>query len=92
MSAETTPAPKSTASDSRADASIASTIGCGRPPASAGSSATSTLEAPCPPSVPAHESSTPEPATKAVTSPPSDAALAMTPRLCGENSPSSWCA
>ena len=73
----------------RAWGSIASTIGCDRPPASAGSSATSTRAAPWPPSAAAQPSSMPEPATNAVTSPPRVAALARTPRLLAENSPSS---
>ena len=88
-SAETTPAPKSTASASRAEGSMASTMGWDRPPASAGSSATSTLPAPCPPSAAAQPSSMPLPATNAVTSPPSVAALARMPRLLAANWPSS---
>ena len=66
--------------------------GLGQPPASAGSSATSTLPAPWPPSAAAQPSSMPLPATNAVTSPPSVAAFARMPRLLAANSPSSWCA
>ena len=87
-SAETTPAPNSTASASRACGSSASTSGCGSP-ASAASSATSTFDAPYAPSPAAQASSMPEPPTNAVTSPPSDAAFASTPRLFGLNAPSS---
>ena len=58
-SADTTPAPNSTPSASRADGSKASTSGCDSPPASAASSATSTRCAPWPPSLAAQPSSIP---------------------------------